>query len=216
MKSTNILLVGKQQVELCDRPIPEVPVDGLLARTQGSLISTGTECICYGGNHEPGTHWARWVKYPFNLGYSNVARVERIGFRVEGFEVGDRIFSSGNHHQWISVKAPVVKIPDAISDEEAAWSKLAVIAQTGVRRARLQMGAKVAIIGLGPIGQLLTQYARPMGAEEVLVIDPIEGRLEIAGAHGATQSFAGNPADAVDFIRSHTTILPAITEYEYR
>ena len=205
MESANILLTGKQRVELRHQPIPEVPADGLLARTQVSLISTGTECICYHGNHEPGSHWANWVnKYPFNLGYSNVARVEKIGSDVEGYEVGDRIFTTSNHHQWIAVKTPVVKIPDAISDEEAAWTKLAVITQTGVRRAQLQMGAKVAVIGSGPLGQLLTQYSRLMGAEEVLAIDPVEGRLEIARAHGATQCFNGSAADAVQFVESHT------------
>jgi threonine dehydrogenase-like Zn-dependent dehydrogenase len=204
MESANILLTAQQQVELCRQPIPSLPADGLLARTQVSLISTGTECICYHGNHEPGSHWANWVKYPFNLGYSNVARVEQVGPQVEGYEVGDRIFTTSNHHQWIAVKPPAVKIPDQISDEAAAWSKLAVISQTGVRRAQLQMGAKVAIIGLGPLGQLLTQYVRLMGAEQVLAIDPIEGRLEIARAHGATQSFAGSDADAVDFVESHT------------
>ena len=204
MKSINIVLTGKQQVELCRQPIPKVPPEGLLARTQLSLISTGTECICYRGIHETGSHWAGWVKYPFDLGYSNVARVEQIGSEVEGFDVGDRIFSSSNHHQWVAVKQGAVKIPDIISDDEAAWSKLAVIAQTGVRRAHLQMGAKVAIIGLGPLGQLLTQYVRLMGAEELLAIDPIEGRLKIARAHGATHSFAGSAADAVEFVEAHT------------
>jgi D-arabinose 1-dehydrogenase-like Zn-dependent alcohol dehydrogenase len=148
MESANILLTAQQQVELCRQPIPSLPADGLLARTQVSLISTGTECICYHGNHEPGSHWANWVKYPFNLGYSNVARVKQVGPQVEGYEVGDRIFTTSNHHQWIAVKPPAVKISDDISNEAAAWSKLAVISQTGVRRAQLQMGAKVAIIGL--------------------------------------------------------------------
>lgn len=204
MKSANILLTGKQQVELCHQSIPTVPANGLLARTQVSLISTGTECICYHGNHEPGSHWAGWVQYPFNLGYSNVACVEQIGAEVQGYEIGDRIFTTSNHHQWITTPIPVVKIPDTISNEAAAWSKLAVIAQTGVRRAQLQMGAKVAIIGLGPLGQLLTQYIRLMGAEQILTIDPISSRLEIARAHGATQSFAGSAAAAVDFVESHT------------
>ena len=57
---------------------------------------------------------------------------------------------------------------------------------------------------LGPLGQLITQYARVMGAEEILAIDPIAGRLEIARAHGATRSFAGSAGEAVDFVRSHT------------
>lgn len=204
MESTNIVLTGKQQVELRQETLPELPQDSLLVRTRMSLISTGTECICYRGEMEEGSHWAGWVRYPFHLGYSNVASVEAVGAAVEGFEVGDRVFSTANHRQLHFVKPPLNKIPDTINDETAIWSKLATITQTGVRRAQLTMGDKVVIIGLGPLGQLLTQYVRLMGAEEVLAVDTVQSRLDVAAAHGATQTFAGNVADALSFVKEHT------------
>ena len=204
MGSNNIVLTGKQQVELRQEAIPDLPADGLLVKTRMSLISTGTECICYRGELEAGTHWAGWVQYPFYLGYSNVGVVEQVGSAVTGYQVGDRVFSTAHHRQYHIVKPPAAKIPAEISDESAAWSKLNGIAQTGVRRAELTMGAKVAIIGLGPLGQLLTQFARVMGAEEILAIDPVESRLAVAEAHGATQTFAGSAADAVEFVQAHT------------
>jgi threonine dehydrogenase-like Zn-dependent dehydrogenase len=43
-----------------------------------------------------------------------------------------------------------------------------------------------------------------MGAEEVLAIDPVESRLEVAEAHGATQTFPGSAADAGAFVADHT------------
>ena len=204
MQSTNIVLTGKQQVELKNVAAPSVPDDGILVRTQLSLISTGTESICYRGEMDEGSHWDGWVKYPFNLGYSNVGRVEEVGAGMQGFEVGDRIFSTSNHHQIAVVRGSAVKIPDDVSDESAAWSKLATIAQTGVRRAELKMGARVAIIGSGPLGQLLTQYARVMGAKEILAIDMIAGRLEVARDHGATQIFVGGAAEAGPFVEEYT------------
>ena len=79
---------------------------------------------------------------------------------------GERVFTSSHHHQVAIARGVPVKIPDAVCDDSAAWSKLATIAQTGVRRAQLAMGATVVIIGLGPLGQLLSQYARVMGAEK--------------------------------------------------
>ena len=96
------------------------------------------------------------------------------------------------------------RIPDDISDEAAAWSKLAMIAQTGVRRAELAMGANVVIIGAGPLGQLLTQYVMVMGARQLLVVDPAESRLAMAQAHGATEVFCGSAADAATFVGDHT------------
>jgi 2-desacetyl-2-hydroxyethyl bacteriochlorophyllide A dehydrogenase len=204
MQSANIVLTGKQQVELKWEEAESPPPDGLLVRTRLSLISTGTECICYRSEMEEGSHWDDWVRYPFYLGYSNVGQVEEIGPETEGFEVGDRVFSTSNHHQITVARGSAFRIPDGVSDESAAWSKLATIAQTGVRRAELKMGARVVIIGSGPLGQLLTQYARVMGAKEVLVIDMIAGRLAIARDHGATQIFVGSAADAGPFVEEYT------------
>jgi len=205
MTSTNIVLTGKQQVAIRNEDVPELSPGKLLARTQVSLISTGTESICYRGEMDDGTHWQNWVQYPFYPGYSNVAEVEAIGDGVAGFEIGDRIFCGSPHHQLLMVDADqAVRIPDNISAEAAAWSKLAMIAQTGVRRAELRMGANVVIIGAGPLGQLLTQYVRVMGARQVLVVDPIESRLTMAQAHGATDIFCGSAADAATFVGDHT------------
>ena len=114
------------------------------------------------------------------------------------------MFSTASHQQLHIVEPPVNKIPDYIADKSAIWSKLGTIAQTGVRRARLELGDRVVIIGLGPLGQLLTQYTRVMGAGEVLAVDPVESRLAVAAAHGATQTFAGTAADALPFVAGHT------------
>ena len=204
MKSANIVLTGKEQVQLLCEEAPQPPAGGLLVRTRKSLISTGTECICYRSEMDEGSHWAGWVQYPFYLGYSNVGEVVALGEGAEGYAPGDRVFSSASHRQYAAVNGQPVKVPEGISDESAVWSKLATIAQTGVRRAELQMGARVAIIGAGPLGQLLTQYTRLMGAREVLLIDPIASRLAVGSAHGATQVFAGSAADAVPFVEDYS------------
>ena len=204
MKSTNIVLTGKQQVELRDEPVPDLPPDGVAVRTRVSLISSGTETICYRGESDPGSHWHHWVRYPFYLGYSNVGVIEQIGAAVSGFAAGERVFTTAHHHQVAVARGTPIRITDAVSDESAAWSKLATIAQTGVRRAQLAMGATVAIIGLGPLGQLLSQYARVMGAERVIAIDPLASRLDVARAHGATHRFAGSAGDALPFVEELT------------
>ena len=204
MNSTNIVITGKQQVELRSEPVPELPADGVAVRTRVSLISSGTETICYRGESDPGSHWHQWVRYPFYPGYSNVGVIEQTGEAVSGFAPGERVFTTSNHHQVAVARGVPVKIPAAVSDDSAAWSKLATIAQTGVRRAQLAMGATVVIIGLGPLGQLLSQYVRVMGAEKILVIDPLPARLEVARAHGATHEFAGSAGDALPFVEEHT------------
>lgn len=204
LNSLNIVLTGKQNIELLPESLGSLPDDGLLVKTRLSMLSTGTECICYRGELEEGSHWAGWVKYPFYPGYSNVGVVEEVGSAVQDFQVGDRIFCTSHHQQYHIARPPARKIPDEVSDESAVWTKLATIAQTAVRRARLELGAKVAVIGLGPVGQLIVQYCRLMGAEEVLAIDLIESRLRVAAKHGATQTFTGAAAEALPFVREHT------------
>ena len=209
MTSINIVFTGKQQAELRAEPVADLAPDRVAVRTRVSLISSGTETICYRGESDPGSHWHNWVRYPFYPGYSNVGEIEQTGSEVTGFAPGDRVFSTSSHHQIAVASGVPVPIPGAVSDESAAWSKLATIAQTGVRRAQLAMGATVVIIGLGPLGQLLNQYARLMGAERVIAIDPLASRLQVAIDHGATHQFAGSAGDALPFVAELTDGLRA-------
>src|SRR5690606_3592045 len=70
------------------------------------------------------------------------------------------------------------------------------ITQVGVRQARHSLGDTVVVIGLGQLGQLVTQYARLGGAEQVIAIDLAEARLAMATAHGATATLQCSAADA--------------------
>jgi len=177
----------------------------------------GTELICYRGESDPGTHWHGWVKYPFYPGYSCVGRIIKVGEQVTDFREGDRIFCSISHRQFANISADggdIVKVPDEISDEEASWCKLAIITQTGVRQAEHAMGDTAVVIGLGPLGQLVTQYLRVLGLQEVLAIDPIQPRLDRALEHGATAAFCGSAADAKDFVLEHTDGILADVVYD--
>lgn len=205
MESLNILFTGARRLELRREPVPEVAPNQVRVRTRKSLISMGTELICYERRFEPGTHWDQWVKYPFYPGYSNAGVVEAVGSDVTDVAVGDRVASRAHHRQiYVADTSRMLRIPDGISDEDATWFGLANIVQNGIRRAEHELGDAVAIVGLGPLGQLVTQYARLLGAREVIAIDPVPARLELARAHGATQTLAMRVSDAVDAVKSLT------------
>ncbi|GCE08591.1 zinc-dependent alcohol dehydrogenase [Dictyobacter aurantiacus] len=188
MQSQNIVFTGKNQVEVYDEDVPELGPDEFLLQATKSLISTGTEGICLGRLFDPGTHWDQWVKYPFHTGYSLVGRVAAVGRDVRRVREGDRVAIRQSHSQYkvVPAREPVYRIPDAVSDEDATWFHLATIVQNGVRRAQHQLGDTVAVIGLGLLGQLVVQYTRLLGAQQVLAIDVAEMRLEMARSHGAT------------------------------
>lgn len=199
MESLNIYFTGVNQVELRKEPVRDPAAGEVVIRANKTLISTGTEGICLGRLFEPGSHWDQWVKYPFSPGYSMAGEIVAVGEGVTGFQVGDRVASRSPHRQYVVTgTARLAPIPAGISDEEATWFGLANIVQNAVRRAEHALGEAVVVIGLGLLGQLVVQYARLLGAREVIAIDTAQKRLEMAQAHGATAVIPRSVADAYE------------------
>jgi predicted dehydrogenase/threonine dehydrogenase-like Zn-dependent dehydrogenase len=125
---------------------------------------------------------------PIPLGYSNAGVVLAVGKGVNGFAVGDRVISNGQHAEIISVPANLcAKIPDSttpIPFSHAAFTVIAAIGLQGVRLARPTLGERFVVIGLGLIGLLTVQILRANGCE-VLGIDVNPARLALAQRFGA-------------------------------
>ncbi len=201
MDRKSVFFTGLREVELRVERLPELRAGELLVETSRSLISTGTEMTIFNRNFDPGTHWDKWVTYPFTPGYLLSGRVVEVGGEVVGWKAGDRIATRRSHASLTFAKPhEAARIPDGVSDDAAAWMGLGKIVQVGVRAAEQVMGDVVVVIGLGLLGQLVVQYARLMGAAEVIAIDTAAMRLELASAHGATivlQTTADKAADEV-------------------
>jgi len=207
MQSRNIVFTAPKTCEVRTEPMADAGPGQVVTQTLVSLMSTGTESWCYRCQFDPDSNWASWVKHPFAPGYSNVGEVVQVGDGVDEFKTGDRIFSLTHHRELVKHEAGspmLVRIPDDVSDEDASWCKLATITQTGVRMGEHTMGDTAAVVGAGPIGQLVTQYLRLLGLREIIVVDMAQKRLDVALAHGATQAFCGSAADAVDFVKECT------------
>lgn len=72
----------------------------------------------------------------------------------------------------------VVKVPEGVSDEEAACMEPLACCINGMERVGSPEGRSVLIIGAGPIGALLALLARAKGARMVLLADISPERLE--------------------------------------
>lgn len=208
MQSQRIFFTAKNQVEVRTETISAPAPDQIQVRTRRSLISTGTECIVLGRNYAPGTHWDDWVKSQptgFAPGYLNAGEVVAMGADVSQFQVGDRVACRAGHCSLFNFAADkALAIPDGVSDDAATWFGLAKITQVGVRRAQHQLGDAVVIIGLGLLGQLVTQYVKLCGAREIIAIDISPQRLEMARAHGATHVLEMGVQDALEEVQKIT------------
>jgi len=77
------------------------------------------------------------------------------------------------------------KIPEKMTYDEAAISEPLAIGVYAVKQSIPMKGAKVGILGFGPIGMSVLLPALALGAEEVYVTDKIDDRLRIAKKSGA-------------------------------
>lgn len=141
---------------------------------------------------------------PIPLGYSLAGEVLEVGRNVSGFSVGDRVACAGagmaNHAEINSVpKNLTVRIPEAVSDEDASFVTLGAIALQGVRQAAPTLGERVVVMGLGLIGLLTVQLLKANGCQ-VLGFDPNPERAKLAKELGADVATSeGLPEAVADF-----------------
>jgi 2-desacetyl-2-hydroxyethyl bacteriochlorophyllide A dehydrogenase len=193
------------EVEVWEEEVtPPGPLQVLCA-AQKSLISTGTETYCLHGVFDPGTNWGEWVQFPFRAGYSMAAHVVAVGEGVDDLKEGDRVAGWIAHQGYFKAHPDqLYPVPDLVSDEEATWNCLAVTTQLGVRRAGHVLGEDVGVVGLGLLGQLAVQYLVLSGARRIVAIDPVQSRLNMALAHGATHALALDVKEARPAIQEIT------------
>ena len=100
--------------------------------------------------------------------------------KVMGFQ------TVGTASEYFAVDASkITPLPEGMSYNEGAMIEpLAVTVHAGKRFADMK-GAKVAVLGAGPIGILLSQAVKALGAAEVMITDISEKRLELAKSVGA-------------------------------
>ena len=122
---------------------------------------------------------------PLPLGYCNVGRIAGMGSGVIGFELDERVISNGKHAEVVSVPINLcAKVPDLVSDEEAAFTVLGAIALQGIRLVQPTLGETIGVTGLGLIGLLTVQLLRAHGCR-VLGLDFDKEKLDLARQFGA-------------------------------
>lgn len=98
----------------------------------------------------------------------------------------------------------VVKIDRTLPFEEAALFGCAVITGAGavINTARMPAGSSTAVVGLGGVGLMALLAARLSGARQIIAVDMIESKLQLAKQLGATDIVDASKPDAVDKIRA--------------
>ena len=128
------------------------------------------------------------LEQPLPLGYSSAGTVVEIGEGINHVRPGDQVACGGGgyavHAEFALVPQNLVApVPDGVSMSAAAFATLGSVALHGFRLAEVGVGERVAVIGLGVLGQLSLGIARAAGCH-VLGIDLSDWRVAQAVQRG--------------------------------
>lgn len=185
------------EIRVDDLPAPRLRSGGVLVRNLFSLVSAGTERTSVEtaqasmlGKARTRPDLVRQVLDNYNregllatykkvqtrldnykeLGYSCAGIV--VESAVDNIRVGDRVACAGvgyaSHAEIVSVpRNLVVKVPDAVPLDEAAFTTVCAIAMQGLRQSDVRVGENVAVIGLGLIGLITVQLLKASGCRVI-------------------------------------------------
>jgi len=212
-------------------PVPQVKTGAVLIQTSCTLVSLGTErmLVEFGkanlidkARQQPDkvkqvldkiktdglqpTMEAVFNKLgqPLPLGYCNVGKVIAVGKGVTEFLVGDRVASNGNHAEFVCVpKNLVAKIPENVSDEEAAFTVIGSIGLQGIRLLNPQLGETIVVVGLGLIGLVAAELLKANGCK-VIGVDFDQQKVDMACQKGIIGLNPKNGVDPIKFVKELT------------
>ena len=212
-------------------PVPKVKPGSVLIQTTRTLVSLGTErmLVDFGkanfiqkAKQQPDklkmvldkiktdglrpTLEAVFNKLgqPLPLGYCNAGKVVAVGKGVTEFSIGDRVASNGNHAEYVCIpKNLVAKIPDKVTDEEAAFTVIGSIGLQGIRLLQPTFGETIVVVGLGLIGLITAELLLANGCN-VIGFDFDSEKIRIAKEKGIIAINPSDGTDQVKFVESYT------------
>jgi L-iditol 2-dehydrogenase len=99
---------------------------------------------------------------------------------------------------------PVHRIPPHLSFDEAALAEPLGCVLNALELSQIHLGDTVVLIGAGPIGCMVIEVARLMGATKIIVVQRSRPRLEIARQFGADVHICSSEEDAVARVLEET------------
>ena len=158
----------------------------------------GSDIHVYHGEHP-------FTKYPITQGHEVSGEIAALGEGVTGFALGQKVTIQpqvvcgkcwpcrhGKYNLCEELKVmvavdaqKVTPLPDSMSFDEGAMIEPLAVAVHAVRQAGDVTGKDICVLGAGPIGILVAQVAKGLGARKVMVTDVSDIRLEKAKECGA-------------------------------
>lgn len=229
MQARRVVFVGPGKVALQSFDVPVPAEDQVLIETLYSSISPGTERAHLLAEENTMTRARGFPFQPgysnvgriaalgarvrdYRVGQLVVTEQSHCSHVVLPATIGNGLLPEKYRSQYHSALSPessftphhlIWPLPEGTAErtlQACSLFSLAKVGLHGIRRARVELGEAVLIVGLGPIGLCAAQFARLQGACPVLGLDPSAKRRKFALACGldavfgsASELAAGHP-----------------------
>jgi threonine dehydrogenase-like Zn-dependent dehydrogenase len=181
MHACVIAAPGRAAVEALEPPEPGP--GQVLLRLEGSGVCASSLPLWEGRS------WFEYPQPPGAPGHEGWGRVAALGPRVSNISIGERVaaLSYRAHAEYdLAAADALVRLPESL-DELAVPGEPLGCACNIFKRAQIERGQTVAIVGIGFLGALLTQLARHSGAR-VIALSRRPFALEVARQCGAAHT----------------------------
>ena len=180
-------------------PMPDPGPGEVLIKVQGVTTCPHWDMHIMDGEPMFPGHKLEYPYLPGQPGHEATGEVVGLGAGVEDLKVGDRVVAwqdtgqprAGFYAQFNVFPArSLLVIPDRLKVAQIASLELAMCVQVTFDQVlgfTSLEGKRVALSGLGPAGLVAVQMARAHGAAEVICLDPVDTRHELARSLGATR-----------------------------
>jgi threonine dehydrogenase-like Zn-dependent dehydrogenase len=194
-----LVALAPRQAALREYDLPPLKATDVRIKTEFASPKHGTELNIYRGHQRvldrgydeawgclmPRTQAQQERLFPRPLGNMAVGMVTEVGNEATRFQPGDVVFGHFPIREVQTVdEARVFALPPGLSPEAAVCLDPAVMA-LAARDAGIKLGDRVAVFGMGAIGLMAVQLAKLAGAAQVIAVDPIARRRELAERYGA-------------------------------
>lgn len=202
--ATQLWFTAPQQVELREQELPAPGPGEVLVEVICSALSAGTELLVYRGQLPAGMSLDASLQslqhkpaYPLQYGYASVGTVRQMGADVDADWLGRRVFAFQPHaSHYVAAIEHLIAVPDDIETEAAVFLANMETAVNLLQDGKPGIGERVAVVGQGIVGLLLSSLLAQFPLAHLAVFDMLAARRGRALQLGVT--FAGDPASETD------------------
>jgi 2-desacetyl-2-hydroxyethyl bacteriochlorophyllide A dehydrogenase len=229
-----VVINKPREIVVTEREIPEPAADEVLIKVMASGIC-GTDVHIFRGEY--------LGDYPVIPGHEFSGVISAIGSKIKRFKPGDRVAVEpniscdnceaclnnrqnfclnwkatgvtlpGGMEQFVAVPEKAVFDIGGLPFDQAAFVEPLSCVIHGIERTHIELADKVAILGAGPIGDLMLQMAHIQGAAQITVLENNPGRAELAvklGADHVAASMDELKLNYYDVVIDATGVLPVM------